>query len=103
MASYPVQRVEKRIPMELGVQIAGHSETPGIEMTFTRDVSSRGARVLTARRWRTNDMLIVATATGDFRSPGRVAYCHKEDSGFAIGVEILEPGQNWVVKPPLAL
>ncbi|MGH9816638.1 MAG: PilZ domain-containing protein [Candidatus Acidiferrales bacterium] len=103
MPNYSVPRVEKRVPMELGVQIAGHSETPGVEMTFTQNVSSRGARVLTARRWRTNDMLMLSSAAGDFRSPARVAYCHKSDSGFAIGVEILEPGTTWVVKPPMAL
>ncbi len=103
MASYSVNRVEKRIPMELGVQIAGHSETPGIELTFTENVSSRGARVLTARRWRSNDMLLVTSANGVFKSPGRVAYCQKADSGFAIGVELLEPGPNWVVKPPQPL
>lgn len=89
--------------MELGIQIAGHSETPGIEMTFTQNVSSRGARVLTARKWRQNDMLLVATATGQFRSPGRVAYCQRADSGFVIGVELLEPGPGWVVQPPMPL
>lgn len=89
--------------MELGVQITGHSETPGTEMTFTQNVSSRGARVHSVRRWRTNDMLMLASATGDFRSPARVAYCQKEDGGFAIGLEILEPGANWVIRPPMPL
>ncbi len=103
MPTFATPRVEKRIPMELGIQIAGHSETPGTEMTFTQNVSSRGARVLTARKWRPNDMLLVATASGEFRSPGRVAYCHRTDSGFAIGVELLEPGPGWVVHPPMPL
>jgi hypothetical protein len=103
MASFNTPRIEKRIPMELGVQITGHSETPGTELTFTQNVSSRGARVLSIRKWRPNDMLMLTSAAGDFRSPARVAYCHKQDSGFAIGLEILEPGTTWVVKPPLPL
>ncbi len=103
MPSFTTPRVEKRVPMELGVQIAGHSDTPGTEMTFTQNVSSRGARVLSIRKWRPNDMLMLTSAVGDFRSPARVAYCHKQDGGFSIGLEILEPGTTWVVKPPMPL
>lgn len=101
---YAVQRAESRIPMELRVQISGHPEVPGVETTFTQDVSSGGARVLTSRRWRPNDMLVLASAAGGFRSPARVAYCRRAvGEGFAIGLEILEPGPGWVVQPPAPL
>ncbi len=92
-------RIEPRIPMEVQVQISGHSEMPGVEMTFTQNVSARGARVLTTRRWRQHDMLVVASPAG-FRSPGRVAYCeHAPGESFAIGVEFLQPTGDWVVTP----
>lgn len=95
-------RVEPRIPMEVAVQISGHSEMPGVEMTFTQNVSSRGARVLTTRRWRPDDMLVVSSPSG-FRSPGRVAYCqHAPGETFAIGVELLQPTGQWVVPPKSA-
>lgn len=97
-----VQRAERRIPMEVAVQIAGHSQVPGVETTFTENVSSRGARVLTARRWRANDLLTLVSLPGRFQSLARVAYCQPmPNRGFAIGVEFLQPSGQWVI-PPLA-
>ena len=96
---YSAPRFEPRIPMEVAVQISGHSEMPGVEMTFTQDVSARGARVLTTRRWRQHDMLLVSSPTG-FKSPGRVAYCASaRGEHFVIGVELLQPTGDWVIAP----
>lgn len=89
--------------MEVGVQITGHPSLPGTETTFTENVSSRGARVLSSRRWKPNDQLTIATLTGSFRSLARVAYCQSiPDSGFAVGLEFLEPSGNWVVNSVFA-
>jgi hypothetical protein len=99
--SFTVQRNDKRIPMEVSVQIAGHSEVPGVEMTFTENVSPRGARVLTTRRWRQHDMLMLSSPSG-YQSAGRVAYCERAaGESYAIGVELLQPGPSWVVPRPL--
>lgn len=97
--NYSVQRIEPRLPMEVAVQIAGHSEAPGVEMTFTENVSSRGARVYSTRRWRQHDMLMVASLPGDFHSPARVAYCTpvRGGEGFAVGLEFLQPIGKWVL------
>ncbi len=59
--SFTAPRRETRIPMEVGVQIAGHATVPGTEATFTENVSPRGARVLSARRWKKNDRLTIST------------------------------------------
>ncbi len=97
--NYSAPRYEPRVPMEVSVQISGHSELPGVELTFTENVSSRGARVLTSRRWRQHDMLMVSSPTG-FQSAGRVAYCERaRGEDYVIGVEILQPGTTWVVQP----
>ncbi len=37
--------------MEIGVYLDGHREFPGAESTFTENVSARGARVVSFRRW----------------------------------------------------
>jgi hypothetical protein len=96
--SYAVSRKESRIPMEVGVQISGHLKLPGVETTFTQNVSSNGARVLSVRRWRLNDRLWISLLTGAFRSLARVAYCEPQrESGFAIGLEFLEPDGSWVI------
>jgi hypothetical protein len=91
-------RCETRVPMEVGVQITGHRALPGTETTFTENVSSRGARVLSTRRWKKNDELTIATLTGSFQAIARVAYCQSvPERGFAVGLEFLTPNGTWVV------
>jgi hypothetical protein len=98
--TFTVQRAEHRIPMEVAVQIAGHLEIPGVEMTFTENVSARGARVLSTRRWRTHERLVVASLAGNFQAQARVAYCEKVPSrGFAVGLEFKSPQGKWVIDP----
>ncbi|HUO34691.1 MAG TPA: PilZ domain-containing protein [Candidatus Acidoferrum sp.] len=96
---YMISRSERRVPMEVGVQIFGNGSTPGRETTFTENVSSRGARVLSSRRWNINDHLMLMTMTGSFRSLARVAYCEMvPEAGFAVGLEFLEPSGDWVIR-----
>jgi hypothetical protein len=91
-------RTEKRVPMEVGVRITGHSVLPGTETTFTQNVSARGARVISTRPWKTNDEMEISTMTGSFRAKARVAYCAiTPESHFAVGLEFLEPRGNWVI------
>jgi len=98
--SFSAVRCEARVPMEVGVHISGHHAQPGTEITFTENVSSRGARVLTTRRWKINDRIVVTTLAGSFHSTARVAYCHKvPHAGFAVGVEFVETSGGWVVGP----
>ena len=98
---FTFHRAEKRIPMEIPVLIDGHRLAPGSESTFTENVSARGARVVSTRRWEQHEKLIFASCTGDFRSSARVAYCQPlQGEGFAIGVEFLQPQGRWVVQSP---
>jgi hypothetical protein len=96
--AFPFNRVERRIPMEIPVLLDGHRRMPGTESTFTENVSARGARVVSTRRWELGERLMFASRTGEFRSSARVAYCEPlQGDGFAIGVEFLEPKGRWVV------
>lgn len=96
--AYNASRCEPRVTMEVGVHLSGNSSLPGTESTFTENVSSRGARVLSTRRWKVNDQLTIATLTGSFRSVARVAYCVPEpQTGFAVGLEFLDSSGSWVV------
>lgn len=91
-------RREIRVPMEVGVDISGHARVPGSEATFTQNVSGRGARVLSMRRWKTNDHLVITMRTGSFQSIARVAYCQPvPHGGYALGIEFLAPRGEWVV------
>ena len=96
--AYTVERVEERVPIEVAVHLCGDGRTPGVEGAFTENVSARGARVISARRWRRNDLLMLASAPGDFHTVARVAYCQpRQGEGFAIGLEFLESAGIWVV------
>lgn len=97
--TFNFQRAERRIPMEIGVFLEGNRQVPGAESTFTENVSERGARVISVRRWEPNDRLTLTARSGEFRSSARVAYCQPmQGHGFAIGVEFLEPRGRWVVQ-----
>lgn len=96
--TFSFHRVERRIPMEIPVVLDGHRRMPGTESTFTENVSARGARVVSTRRWEQGERLTFVSRTGEFRSSARVAYCHPlQGDGFAVGVEFLEPKGRWVV------
>jgi hypothetical protein len=95
---FTYHRGEQRIPMEVPVILEGHRKLPGCESTFTENVSARGARVVSVRRWEQGESLMFASRTGEFRSSARVAYCQPlQGEGFAVGVEFLEAKGRWVV------
>jgi hypothetical protein len=93
VASVPASRSDgrfgRRIPKRLTAELSRPDESVSKEMTFTENVSSRGARVTTVRRWRPGTRVLVTFLRNGVRSKGRVAYCERKESGdFAIGVEL---------------
>jgi len=93
-------RAEQRLPMTLVVHLSGHRQIPGVESTFTENVSMRGARVFSVCPWQIGDRLAIALVPGDFRSDARVAYCLPvKGEGFALGLEFLGPTGHWVLNP----
>jgi hypothetical protein len=96
-------RKENRLPMAVAILISGNDSVPGIEVAFTENVSTHGARVISQRAWHRNDCLQIASRPGNFRARARVAYCeHLREAGFAIGLEFLEPSGQWVLDPSAA-
>jgi hypothetical protein len=99
--NFSFHRADARIPMEIPVILDGHRRVPGTESTFTENVSARGARVMSVRRWEPDERVTFASRTGEFRSSARVAYCQPvQGDGFAIGLEFIEPKGRWVVQSP---
>src|SRR5208337_1443130 len=96
---HPNPRRENRIQMEIPVILEGNRQLPGAEGTFTENVSAKGARVVSVRRWDKDARLMFELRTGEFRTAARVAYCQAiHGEGYAIGVEFLEPHGRWVVE-----
>jgi hypothetical protein len=97
--NFTFQRSENRIPMEIPVVLEGNQVIPGVEATFTENVSAKGARVVSIRHWDKGAQLVFASRTGEFRSAARVAYCQPlHGDGYAIGVEFLDTKGRWVVQ-----
>jgi hypothetical protein len=82
-------RSGKRIPVILAAELSRPNEPVPKEMTFTENVSTRGVRFTTVRRWQPGTRVSVTFLRNGVRSEGRVAYCQRSESGdFAIGVEL---------------
>lgn len=97
-----IPRREKRVPMAIAVQLGGHADMPGIETTFTENVSSQGARVYSVRPWRKEERLWLSSLPGGFHSQARVAYCERQqENGFAVGLEFVDPKGDWVIGAPV--
>jgi hypothetical protein len=84
------------VPLSIAVNLTSLQRSPAVETTFTENVSSGGARVLSTRRWRPGDRLSFALLPGEFRVSARVVYCHSlRQREFAVGLEFLEPVAHW--------
>jgi hypothetical protein len=82
-------RSERRISQILAAGLSCPDESLPKEMTFTENVSIRGARLTTVRRWHPGTRVLVTFHRNGVRSEGRVAYCQRNGSGdFAIGVDL---------------
>jgi hypothetical protein len=99
--TFDAERFEQRIPITIAVHISGHGRTLGVETTFTENVSSRGARVSSIRKWQTNEKVEIESLPGNFHALARVTYCRAQSEGFVIGLEFLEPSGQWVVDFPV--
>lgn len=66
------------------------------ELTLTENISSRGARVVTKKRWSADDSLVVKSLEGDLQSEARVIYRQPiREKVYAIGLELIAPTGNW--------
>jgi hypothetical protein len=82
------QRMEARIPTRVGLELSSPDEPLVYETTFTENVSRHGARVVTKRRWRANDSVLVKLPQEPLPSRARIAYCQPlKGDEFAMGLQ----------------
>jgi hypothetical protein len=92
----PTRRSERRIPKRLAAELSRLDESVPMEMTFTENVSPRGARVTTVQRWQPGTSVLVTFRRDTIRSQGRIVYCQRVESGnFALGLELPWQVQRW--------
>ena len=82
-------RSEKRIAKAIEVEGYLSDGTTLPEGTFTENVSSRGARIVTNSKLEPGGTIEIRSRYDGFRLLGRVVYCHPLFGGrFAVGVEM---------------
>jgi hypothetical protein len=89
-------RLEKRIRLEVPVQISSLRNPSATERTPTENVCSLGVRILTRRAWELNERLWVKLLDGDLRTLARVVYCQRlRDGRFGIGLQFQGQAVDW--------
>src|SRR5258706_15226425 len=97
--SMPTGRSEKRTPIEVAVVLSRLNERPFTERTFTENVSSRGLRAVTRRRWQPGARLLVSFAGECIPGQARVVYCQRLANkrvagGLALSPTSQKPGDS---------
>ncbi len=93
-------RIAKRANVKVPVRLAAVENAFIAETTTTLNISRRGARVLTSRRWRPGDQLGLTSTSGEFRRQGKVIYCYPLTNGqFCVGLEFGASIQDWKDAP----
>jgi hypothetical protein len=89
-------RAEPRVKKTVPVCLVAGGEVQVTELTFTVNVSTRGARVATKRRWHPGEEPRLATDSGVFRGRARVVYCQQwTDRDFFIGLKFFTGAKQW--------
>src|SRR5882672_10037496 len=73
----PSGRTEKRSAWAVQVELSRLDLSVPAETTVTQNVSPRGARVVSKRRWQEGDRVLAKALKGDLRSRAQVVYCEK--------------------------
>jgi len=90
--AYAVKRVESRVSTRATALLVARRDTFEMETGFSENVSSRGARVITAREWHRGDLVLFALPGFRFTCAARVAYCDPLENGkFGTGLEFAGP------------
>jgi hypothetical protein len=93
--SMPTGRSEKRTPIDLAVVLSCIGETSCKERTFTENVSSRGLRAITKKKWQPGAELLIKFVGNDFQGQASVVYCQPlGNKKFAVGLALSAKAQQ---------
>ncbi len=80
----------------MAVMLTSLELTSRTELTFTENISSGGARLVTGKLWSANDPLVIRSLEGDLQSEAIVVYRQPvREEVFAIGVKLIKPTGRW--------
>jgi PilZ domain len=89
-------RNEKRVTMAIPVRLVAAEKPNVAEQAMTVNVSSRGARILTRRRWQPEEEPRLGLSSGEIRAQTKVVYCEPLGDGrFCIGLKFPSANMKW--------
>jgi hypothetical protein len=89
-------RNEKRVPMAIPVCLVVAEKLLVADQAMTVNVSSRGARIITRRRWQLEEQPRLASSSGELRAQAKVVYCEPlTDGHFCVGLQFLSTLTDW--------
>jgi len=89
-------RLEKRIRLEIPVQISKPEDPSTTERTTTENMCSIGVRVLTRAARQLDERLMINSIAGDLRTLARVVYCQRlPDGRFGVGLQFNAQLSKW--------
>ena len=90
-------RLEKRIRLEIPVQISRPEDPSATERTTTENVCTLGVRVLTRAARQLDERLMINSLAGDLRTMARVVYCQRlPDGRFGVGLQFNTHVAKWL-------
>jgi len=91
-------RIEKRLDLAIVVRLSRMKHWPanGDERTFTDNVSTHGARVVSRHPWQPGDQAQVTPLKEEAPIRGKVVYCQRLDvDRYGVGLRFLERPVMW--------
>jgi len=83
------QRIQKRTPASVVLQISSSKQPFLKELAFTENVGWPGVRVITEGSWEPGERVIVKSYQGSMQSRARVSHGHPlAEARYAVGLEL---------------
>ena len=91
------RRVERRIRVEVELELASPHEPLIYEKSATENASRHGARIVTRKRWQPHDHVLVRLPFANEPSRGRITYCDAlPKDAFAVGLRLSSVVDDWL-------
>ena len=92
------KRKERRIPVEVELEISTPREPPVYENSATENASSHGARIISSTRWQPHEHMLVRLPFKNEPSRARITYCDAlPTNAFAVGLKFSSAVDDWLV------
>jgi len=89
-------RNEKRVTVTIPVCLVTAQKVLIADQAMTVNVSPRGARVITRRRWQPEEQPRLASSSGELGMPAKIVYCEPlTNGGYCIGLQFLSTVIDW--------